>query len=143
MDRLSDSIRGELSRFGAQGRLGEIVGRWPAAVGDAIARNAWPARMGRDGTLYVNTADSVWAFELSHRASEIAARLDVGGIRFVPGPLPGADTVPVQRKGPEPTPEEAREAARIAAEMGDPELRETIQRAVALGLAKGRSDHLV
>jgi hypothetical protein len=140
MDRLSDSIRGELSRFGAQGRLGEIVGRWPSAVGDAIARNAWPARIGRDGTLYVNTADSVWAFELSHRAREIAGRLEVDAIRFVPGPLPGAETPPVQRKGLEPSLEEAREAARIAAEMGDPELREKIQRAVALALAKRRSD---
>lgn len=140
MERLSDAIRGELSRFGAEGRLGEIVGRWPAAVGDAIARNAWPARIGRDGTLYVNTADSVWAFELSHRVREIAARLEVAAIRFIPGPLPGAETAPVQRQGPEPSPEDTREAARIAAEMGDPELRETIERAVSLGLAKARSD---
>ena len=143
MERLSDAVRGELARFGAPGRLGEIVGLWPAAVGDAITRNAWPARIGRDGTLFVNTADSVWAFELSQRGREIAARLGVDGIRFVPGPLPGAKTSPVQRKGPDPTPEEVREAARIAGGMGDPELRETIQRTVALALANRRSDRPV
>jgi len=143
MDRLSDAVRGELARFGSQGRLGELVGLWPAAVGDAIARNAWPARIGRDGTLYVNTADSVWAFELSQRGREIAARLEVDAIRFVPGPLPGTETAPAQRKGVEPSPEEALEAGRIAAGMGDLELRETIQRAVALALANRRSDRPV
>jgi hypothetical protein len=143
VERLSDAVRGELARFGAPGRLGEIVGLWPTAVGAAIARNAWPARIGRDGTLYVNTADSVWAFELTQRGREIAARLEVDGIRFAPGPLPGAETPPEQRKGPEPTLEEAREAARIAAGVGDSGLRETIQKAVALALANRRSDRQV
>lgn len=143
MERLSDAVRGELARFGAPGRLGEIVRLWPVAVGDAIARNAWPARIGRDGTLYVNTADSVWAFELAQRGREIAARLDVDAIRFAPGLLPGAETPTAQRKGLDPTPEEAREASRIAGGVGDPELRETIQRAVALALANGRVDRPV
>ena len=33
----------------------ELLERWPAAVGPAIARNAWPARIAKDGTVHVNT----------------------------------------------------------------------------------------
>jgi predicted nucleic acid-binding Zn ribbon protein len=73
----------ELSRFGPQAGLGEVLALWPEAVGDAIARNAWPARIARDGTVHINTADSIWAFELGHQATEIAARLGVA---------PAADT---------------------------------------------------
>ena len=111
--------------------------RWPAAVGAAIARNAWPARVGRDGTLHVNTADSVWAFELGQRAEEIAGRLGIEAIRFAPGPLAASadETAPVPV--PVPSAAQAREAAEIAAGVGDPNLRESIERAVSLGLARG------
>src|SRR5579864_964061 len=88
-------MRAELGRFGPQAGLSELVQRWPAAVGEAIARNAWPARIARDGTLHVATADSVWAFELGHRGPEIAERLDVPKVKFAPGPLPSqADMTP-------------------------------------------------
>ena len=85
MDRLSEELRRELSRFGVQSGLAELVERWPGVVGASIARNAWPARIARDGTLHVATADSIWAFELGHRAAEIAARLGVAKLRFAPG----------------------------------------------------------
>ena len=81
-------MRAELSRFGPQAGMAELLERWPAAVGAAIARQAWPARIARDGTLHVNTTDSVWAFELGQRAGEIAARLGFRAVRFAPGPLP-------------------------------------------------------
>ena len=68
--------------------MAEFVERWPPSVGETIARNAWPARIARDGTVHVNTADSVWAFELGQRAREIAERLGVPKLRFAPGPLP-------------------------------------------------------
>ncbi len=76
-----------------------MLALWPEAVGEAIARNAWPARIARDGTVHVNTADSIWAFELGHQAPEIAARLGVEKLRFAPGPLPehATKTVPVLR----------------------------------------------
>ena len=35
--------------------MADLVARWPEAVGRGIARNAWPARIARDGTLHVNT----------------------------------------------------------------------------------------
>jgi Dna[CI] antecedent, DciA len=117
----------------------DLVECWPTAVGAEIARFAWPARIGRDGTLHVNTADSVWAFELGHRASEIAAKLAAPAVRFAPGPLPEPDEVapehPVER-----TPEDDERARAIASSISDPNLRESVQKAVSFGLVRGRDD---
>ena len=71
--------------------MAELVEQWPGVVGEAIARNAWPARIARDGTVHINTADSVWAFELGQKAAEIAGKLGVEKLRFAAGPLPEAD----------------------------------------------------
>jgi Dna[CI] antecedent, DciA len=122
--------------------MAELLERWPPAVGEAIARNAWPARIARDGTVHVNTADSVWAFELGQRAAEIAAKLDVPRLRFAPGPLPepGADE---PREAVRATPIDETRAAAIASTIEDPGLRETVKRAVELGLARGRDDTLI
>ena len=117
--------------------------RWPAAVGEPIARNAWPARRARDGTVHVATADSIWAFELGHRGAEIAARLGVPGVRFAPGPLPAQATSEDRAAPLLPTPEEARAAAEIAAPLTDENLRESVQKAVSFSLARLRSDRPV
>jgi len=122
--------------------MAELVEQWPAAVGDTIARFAWPARIGRDGTVYVHTADSVWAFELGQRAPEIANRLGAAKVRFAPGPLPTASFEDV-RQPVEPSAEDERRAARIAAAIEDENLRETVQKAVAFGLAAGTGDRLI
>src|SRR6185503_8419727 len=91
LEPLGKDIRDELARFGPQAGMPELLERWPEAVGEAIARNAWPARIARDGTVHVNTADSIWAFELGHKAAEIAARLGVETVKFSPGSLPDGD----------------------------------------------------
>src|ERR671925_2451405 len=88
MERIGDEVRRELARFGPAAGMTEIVAAWPEAVGEAIAQNAWPARIGRDGTLHVHTADAIWAFELTQKAVEIAERVGVERIRFAPGPIP-------------------------------------------------------
>jgi hypothetical protein len=118
----------------------ELLEAWPEAVGAAIARNAWPARIARDGTVHVHTADSVWAFELGQKAKEIAERLGVAKLRFAPGPLPEAFE---ERSVPalEPTPEEEERAIAIAAAIDDEKLRESVQKAVRLSLARERRDH--
>ena len=109
---------------------------WPEVVGDAIARNAWPSRIARDGTLHVATADSVWAFELNHRGGEIADRLGVPKLKFAPGPLPSPSAEPKLDTAVSPSAEDARRAAEIASGIGDERLRETVQKAVSLGLAR-------
>ena len=139
MERLDDDIRRELAQFGPQAGMAELVERWPDVVGAAIARNAWPARIARDGTVHVNTADSVWAFELGQRAAEMADRLGVAKLRFAPGPLPEADEERVEDPV-EATPEEAERASAIASSIGDENLRETVQKAVKMALARARHD---
>ena len=49
----SEQVRSELSRFGPQAGMAELVERWTGVVGESIARNAWPARIARDGTVHV------------------------------------------------------------------------------------------
>jgi hypothetical protein len=136
-------VRAELARFGAQTGLAEVVERWPNAVGESIARNAWPARIGRDGTLHVSTADSVWAFELGHRTAEIAARLGVERVRFAPGPLPVRQPEPARPGAPQPSRADTSAAAALAAPIEAENLRETVQKALGFWLARGALDRPV
>jgi len=122
--------------------MGEALEAWEAAVGAEIARNAWPARFQRDGTLVVHTRDAVWGFELGHRAGEISARLPGRPpLKFVPGPLPepgAAGPAPAGERAPAATVEEVRQAAEWAAEIEDEELRDLVARAAAASLARAR-----
>ena len=146
MDPLGSEIKRELGRFGPAAGMGELVAAWPAAVGEGIARNAWPARFQRDGMLIVHATDAVWAFELTQRAEEISGRLGSlvpKGLKVVPGPLPepSAAVPPAVETGRRAaTLEEARTAARWAAEVEDPELRELVARAARASLARAPSD---
>jgi Dna[CI] antecedent DciA-like protein len=120
--------------------MAELLERWPPAVGVEIARFAWPARIARDGTVHVNAADSIWAFELGRRSAEIAARLGVARLRFAPGPLPELAAETDVRETVRPGPEDEARAAGIAARIEDTNLRETVQKAVAFGLARAAAD---
>ena len=120
--------------------LADLVERWPEAAGAAIARNAWPARIARDGTLHIATTDSIWAFELGHRGAEIAARLGVAKVRFAPGSLPSADDVVASAEPVRPTAEDERRASEIAASIDDEKLRESVEKAIGLSLARTAKD---
>jgi hypothetical protein len=141
MERLGADLERELARFGPQGRIGELVAGWPEAVGEAIARNAWPARVTRDGTLHVNTVDAVWAFELTQHAADVAARVGVPAIRFTPGPLPAPEAEPPAPAAPAVVPgrEDVERAASLAAPIEDEELRALVARAAAASLARAAS----
>ncbi|HZE29289.1 MAG TPA: DciA family protein [Gaiellaceae bacterium] len=144
MDRIGEQIRAELSRVGADSGAGDTVSAWPAAVGDEIARNAWPARTQPDGTLVVHVRDAIWGFELTQRAAEISERLPGRPrLRFTPGPLP--DTTPEPSSAPpaEASPEQAREAAAITAEIADPDLRESVAKVIKAALARAPNDRPV
>jgi hypothetical protein len=120
--------------------MGAVLEAWEAAVGSEIARNAWPARFQRDGTLIVHTRDAVWGFELGHRAEEISGRLpNKPAVKFVPGPLPepGSDPARATPQGSPPiTLEQQQLAAAWTAGIEDEELRELVARAAALSLAR-------
>ena len=144
---IEDEIRRELSRFGPEAGLGEIVEAWPECVGDGIAANAWPARVARDGMLHVATSSSAWAFELTQLAASILERLQEhlgeaapAGLRFAPGPRPEAGREPVEtskRTVPVISETDRAEGARIAATIESPDLREAVARAAEASLAAG------
>ena len=150
MDRLGDALRDELSRLGPNAGIGEIVAVWPGAVGDAIARNAWPARVSREGILHVATSGASWTFELTQLAGEITERLRAklgdqapAGLRFAVGrlPAPGVDPEATAPQPPPPaTPAETAAADALAAAIEDEELRGIVARAARASLARGRSD---
>ena len=150
MERLDSSVRGALREAGVPdaGALAEVTRCWPEAVGDAIARAAWPQRIARDGTLHVAAVSSSWAFELGLLADEILQKLAAAvgpaappAIRFTPGPVPAPPAAVSTPSGPvEVDPETRRLAEELTAGMSDDELRETIARAAAASLSQRRSD---
>ena len=144
MEPVGEQIRAELSRVGADSGAGDAVTAWPAAVGEEIARHAWPARTQSDGTLVVHVRDAIWGFELTQRATEISARLPGRPrLRFTPGPLPDTTVEPSPEPRVQPSPEQAREAAEIAAGIEDPDLRESVAKVIKGALARARNDRPV
>ena len=146
MDRVGGDVKRELGRFGPASGIAPLVEAWPNAVGPEIARNAWPARIARDGTLHVHTQDSIWAFELTTRAEEIRARLGKVAPRrlsFAPGPLPeppAAFPEEIRRRPPEPTPEHVAKAESLTRVIRDEELRKVVAKAVAASLSRDDND---
>lgn len=146
IERLGPHVERELGRFGPEAGIARLVDAWPAAVGETIARNAWPARVGRDGTLHVHTSSSAWAFELTQLEQRVRVALRGAAparIRFAPGPLPEPPPKAEDaryRRSVEPTPEQQARAWELVAVIGDEELREKAQRAAASSLARAASD---
>jgi hypothetical protein len=143
MEPLGPDVRRELGRYGAAEGMADLVAAWPSAVGPQIAENAWPARRTRDGTLVVHARDSVWAFELTQQSAEIARRLGIAALKFVPGPVPesSAEATETPRSTVrEATLEESRTASEWAAGIEDPELRALVARAARASLAKAAAD---
>jgi hypothetical protein len=146
---IGEVVAEELARVGPAGGIGDVVAAWPEAVGPAIAGNAWPARIARDGTLAVSTSSSVWAFELTKLEAEIRGRLGERlaekappRLRFAVGRLPERvpDESVTTSSRPVPTVDsEARRAGeKIAAPIEDEELRALVARAAAASLAARR-----
>jgi hypothetical protein len=146
MERVGRDVERELGRFGPALGMAPLVEAWPAAVGAEIARNAWPARIARDGTLHVSTQDSIWAFELTTRAEEIRTRLGKVAPRrlsFAPGPLPEPSLTSAEEirpRPPEPTPEHVAKAESLVRVIRDEELRKVVAKAAAASLSHADND---
>ncbi|MCC6224350.1 MAG: DUF721 domain-containing protein [Thermoleophilia bacterium] len=145
---IGESVARELARAGgspAAAALGELVSVWAAAVGEVVARNAWPARLGRDGVLVVHASSSTWAFELTHLEATIRDRLGAAApraLRFVPGPLPeppAAEAAGVIRGAPTPRSQDVSRAAELTAGIASEPLREAVAKAAAASLARAAS----
>jgi hypothetical protein len=146
LEPIGETVQRELGRFGRGGAIAEIVRVWPQAVGESISRNAWPARIARDGVLHVATSSSTWAFELGLLEADIRERLSAAlgpdvpaSLRFAPGRLPEPPRDPAET-GPsasvEPTSAQRAEGERLAAPIGDQNLRKVVARAAAASLAQ-------
>ena len=154
MERIGGEIDRELARSGSRDAipLAAITAAWPAAVGAAVARQAWPLRLGRDGTLHVAVASSTWAHELDLLQDAILDGLPARhadatppAVRFAVGPIPQPPTsiedAATENDPPISVPPEVESAAAAAAsEIDDPELRELVARAARASLVKARSD---
>ena len=151
--RIAEDIARELKRLGPGAALGNVAEVWPDAVGPAIAANAWPARLARDGTLHIAARSSAWAFELTQLESAVRARLQerLGAdapraLRFAVGPLPEPGPARVEKRArnvPKPAPADEAQAAEIASSIHDSELRALAARAAAASLARRRADRPV
>ncbi len=149
MDRIGPEVERELGRFGPEAGMAKVVQAWPEAVGEVVARNAWPARIASDGTLHVFTSSASWAFELTQLAPAVLGQLRAvlgahtpRALRFAPGRLPEPADAAVEncpRKAPEPTAQELSVAHSFAAPVDNAELRELLERAAAASLARARS----
>jgi hypothetical protein len=145
MERLGSAVRRELGRFGPATGMADVVAAWPEAVGDAIARNAWPAALARDGTLHVSVSSAAWAFELAQLEAELRGRLAAAlpetapqRLRFAVGrvPEPPAEAEPpAAERRVEPSPEDVETARRLASAIEDDELRALVAGAAARSLA--------
>jgi Dna[CI] antecedent, DciA len=150
MEPIRADVERELGRFGPAAGMARVVSAGPAAVGETVARNAWPARFARDGTLHVATGSSAWAFELSQLAPTVLERLRaaLGGeapaaLRFAPGRLPepsGPPTDQATTAVAAPTAEERELGAALASGIGDSELRRLVARAAAASLSRAAAD---
>ena len=146
MKKIASDVASELGRFGPAAGMVRIVEAWPGAVGPTIARNAWPARIARDGTLHVATSSSSWAFELSQLEADVLKRLRSAAgkdapakLRFAVGKLPELgpeDDARSERKALSPGPEELRKAEELAAGISDEELRKVVAKAAAQSLSR-------
>ena len=146
---LAPILRAELRRLRPPAGVSELAHAWREAVGSSIAANAWPARRGEDGTLYVTVSSSVWAFELKQMEEAIRTRLverlGAGAprrLRFAVGRLPetaGEDVTKHKRNVPLVTGADLARGAELAAAIESERLRAAAARALATRLARERA----
>jgi predicted nucleic acid-binding Zn ribbon protein len=108
--------------------------RWPAVVGETVARHAAPVRIS-SGTLVVACSSAAWSSELAMLAPTVAARLRAElqrdlDLRFEVGELPAVPEPP-RPALPPPRPDASEEAGRLTAGVASDELRASLERAIA------------
>jgi hypothetical protein len=113
--------------------LAAVRERWPAIVGEAVARHAVPARMS-GGALVVACSSSAWSSELTMLAGAIGGRLrsELGRpleLRFEVGEVPAPEP-PAREPLPPVAPDAFRRAQELAANVPSPELRASLERAI-------------
>ena len=128
-------------RYAKRSRQGPIFDRWSEIVGDTLAGKCRPVGV-RKNVLIVNVADSVWMQELQfqkmailNRIWEIVEKDDVTDIRWIIG---GEFKQRMSTETPTPSPaperplsqEERAWVQAVSAEVGDSDLRKSVERAL-------------
>jgi hypothetical protein len=118
---------------------------WSDAVGGEVARNSLPVRRSGEA-LVVFCASATWASELTLLEGRVRLRLgellgvDPPPLRFEVGNVddPSRDRPAVPPPPPvsPPTEQQLAQARELAAGVADPELRTTVERAIAAALAR-------
>jgi hypothetical protein len=147
LEPLSDVLGAALPESaGRASAVAAIARRWPEAVGEAIAREAWPARLTPDGELVVHASGAVWASELSLLSRQLQVRLEAVGIvpaptlRFTVGAVPRRPA-PDAEKAPRTAPPNDPRADRWTASIRDPELREAVSTAARSWLQRAAAEN--
>jgi hypothetical protein len=114
--------------------LAAVRERWPAVVGETVARHAVPARMPAAG-LVVACSSASWSSELTMLAPAIGERLraELGrpvDLRFEVGEVPASDA-PGRAPLPPPLPDALRHAQELAAAVPSADLRASLERAIS------------
>lgn len=130
-------------RFVHLHRMEVIRQKWAEAAGPFVARHAAPVRLVRK-VLRVAVEDATWASELAYLTGPILERLQqllpgrwVESIKVVQGePLPPAEppAPPVELAAT--TPRMERRVERATAAIEDPELQESVRKAMLTGIRR-------
>jgi hypothetical protein len=155
MDSVAQVVNAVLDSRGWRGKVLEqmAVEIWPEVVGETIARHTMALRF-KGGTLYVRARSPQWTQELHFQEARITARLNgrlrqnlVQKIRCSVTPPRGIkvgalkpnwedpsfpETPPLPRSfKPDKNDAAAKQAAEIAAQIEDPEMREVMENLIA------------
>jgi hypothetical protein len=132
---MSQVLEEILRSYGLQERIYEyrVFREWPDAVGEQVARHAWPARL-QGKTLHIVVDSSPWMQELSLLKTDILDRLNarmgrklLTNLRFRVGDLPET-TAPLESRLPAAlSPEGAARVEAVVEEVADPDLKTTIR----------------
>ena len=114
--------------------LAALRERWPAVVGEAVARHAVPARISAAG-LVVACSSSAWSSELTMLAPAIRQKLRAAvgrelDLRFEVGEVPAPER-PRREPLPPPDPDAPERARELVADVPSAELRASLERAIS------------
>lgn len=114
--------------------LAAVRERWPAVVGEAVARHAVPARMA-SGALVVACSSSAWSSELTMLAPAIRQKLRAAigqelDLRFEVGEV-APPPPPPREPLPPPDPDAPERARELVADVPSEELRASLERAIS------------
>jgi len=115
-------------------QLAAVRERWPAVVGDTVARHAVPVRMSA-GSLVVACSSSSWSSELTMLAPAIRQKLRAAlgrelDLRFEVGEVPAPDQ-PRRDPLPPPDPDAPKRARELVADVPSAELAASLERAIS------------